>query len=88
MWGAGNLHVLATSRRERDIEESLKPLVTSEFCLQSALVNVDIDTHISQRLQNDPKLKRWPARIREEIKDALMEGAQGMYVTIFSLYIL
>ena len=88
LWGAGNLHVLATSRRERDIEESLKPLVTSEICLQSALVNVDIDTHISQRLQNDPKLKRWPASIREEIKDALMEGAQGMYVTIFSLYIL
>lgn len=88
LWGAGNLHVLATSRRERDIEESLKPLVTSEICLQSALVNVDIDTHISQRLQNDPKLKRWPARIREEIKDALMEGAQGMYVTNFSLYIL
>jgi hypothetical protein len=43
-WGAGNVHVLATSRRERDIEDSLKPLVTGEICLQSALVNVDIDT--------------------------------------------
>jgi hypothetical protein len=77
-WGAGSLHVLATSRRERDIEESLTPLVTSEICLHSALVNVDIDTHISQRLQNDPKLKKWPVNVRGEIKDALMEGAQGM----------
>ena len=84
-WGAGNLHLLATSRRERDIEISLKPLVTSEVCLQSDLVNFDIDTHISQRLQNDPKLKKWPANVRGEIKDTLMEGAQGMYVGTFSL---
>ena len=82
-WGTGNLHVLATSRRERDIEETLESLVTSEICLQSALVNVDIDTHISERLQNDPKLKRWPANVRGEIKDTLMEGAQGMYVATF-----
>ncbi|KAH9204132.1 hypothetical protein DL95DRAFT_377186 [Leptodontidium sp. 2 PMI_412] len=85
-WRAGNLHILATSRRERDIEEALESLTTSEICLQSALVNVDIDTHISERLQNDPKLKRWPANVQGEIKNTLMEGAQGMYVTTFSVY--
>jgi len=79
-WGAGKLHVLATSRRERDIEEALASLVTSEVCLQSALVNVDIGTHISERLQNDAKLKKWPANVQEEIKHTLIEGAQGMYV--------
>ncbi|KAH9207858.1 hypothetical protein DL95DRAFT_312889, partial [Leptodontidium sp. 2 PMI_412] len=78
-WGARRLHVFSTSRRERDIEEALENLVTSEICLQSALVNVDIDTHISERLQNDLKLKRWPANVREEIKTTLMEGAQGMF---------
>ncbi|PVH67497.1 hypothetical protein DL98DRAFT_296048, partial [Cadophora sp. DSE1049] len=78
-WGAGNLHVLATSRRERDIEETLESLTTSEICLQSALVDNDIRTHLSERLQNDPKLKRWPANVRGEIKDTLMEGAQGMF---------
>ncbi|PVH67796.1 ankyrin, partial [Cadophora sp. DSE1049] len=78
-WGAGNLRVLATSRRERDIEEALEPLVSSEICLQSALVDNDIGTYLSERLQNDPKLKRWPANVRGEIKDTLMEGAQGMF---------
>ncbi|PVH67502.1 ankyrin, partial [Cadophora sp. DSE1049] len=78
-WGAGNLHILATSRRERDIEEALESLTTSEICLQSALVDNDIRTHLSERLQNDPKLKRWPANVRGEIKDTLMEGAQGMF---------
>jgi hypothetical protein len=86
-WGGGKLHVLATSRRERDIEEALESLVTSEICLQSALVNIDIDTHISERLQNDPKLRRWPVDVREEIKTTLMEGAQGLYVEILSLHI-
>ncbi|KAH6704178.1 hypothetical protein BKA61DRAFT_660800 [Leptodontidium sp. MPI-SDFR-AT-0119] len=78
-WGAGKLHVLATSRRERDIEETLESLTTSEICLQSALVDHDIRTHLSERLQNDPKLKRWPANVRGEIKNTLMEGAQGMF---------
>ena len=86
-WGSEKLHILATSRRERDIEETLKPLVTSEICLQSTLVDTlvgnDIHTYISKRLQNDLKLKRWPANVREEILQTLMDGAQGMYVKLF-----
>ncbi|PVH69880.1 ankyrin [Cadophora sp. DSE1049] len=78
-WGTGKLHILVTSRRERDIEETLESLVTSEICLQSALVNVDIHTHISERLQNDSNLKRWPANVRGEIERTLMDGAQGMF---------
>ena len=83
-WGLEKLHILATSRRERDIEEALESLATSEICLQSALVNVDIYTHLSERLQNDSKLKRWPANVRGEIEQTLMDGAQGMYVKDFS----
>lgn len=82
-WGLEELHILATSRRERDIEETLEPLVTSEICLQSALVGNDIHTHISERLQNDSKLKKWPANVRGEIEQTLMDGAQGMYVKLF-----
>ncbi|KAF8854030.1 ankyrin [Acephala macrosclerotiorum] len=78
-WGTRKLHILATSRRERDIEETLESLVTSEICLQSALVNVDIHTHISERLRNDSKLKRWPANVRREIEQTLIDGAQGMF---------
>ncbi|KAH6721084.1 hypothetical protein BKA61DRAFT_469386, partial [Leptodontidium sp. MPI-SDFR-AT-0119] len=32
-WGARNLHVLIISWRERDIEETLESLTTSEICL-------------------------------------------------------
>jgi hypothetical protein len=49
-WKLDKLHILATSRRERDIEESLESLIIGQICIQSALVNADIHTHICERL--------------------------------------
>lgn len=77
-WKLESLHILATSRRERDIEESLEPLITGQICIQSALVNADIRIYICDRLQNDPKLRKWPANVQTEIEKTLMDGAHGM----------
>lgn len=88
-WDLENLHLLATSRRLKDIEESLKPMLTDEICIQSALVNADIHIHIRERLQNDAKLKKFPADVKLEIETTLMEGAQGMWVAFpSSIYII
>src|SRR4051794_2299950 len=38
-WNLGKLHILATSRREKDIEDALESLVTDQICIQTALVN-------------------------------------------------
>jgi hypothetical protein len=67
-WGTEKLYVLVTSRKERDIEETLESLVTSEIYLQSAVVDVDIHTYLTKRLQNDLKLRKWPANVRGEIE--------------------
>lgn len=77
-WQLENLHVLATSRRERDIEESLEPLVTDQISIQSKVVDSDIRTYISERLQKDLKLRKWPANVKTEIEDTLMAKADGM----------
>ena len=77
-WKLDELHILATSRREKDIEETLTPLITGQVCIQSALVDADICTHIRERLQNDPKLKAWPKNVQVEIEEALMDRANGM----------
>ena len=82
-WGGEKMHVLVTSRKERDIEEGLAPLLTREIRLQSALVDKDICNYISERLRNDTKLRKWPTNVREEIERALIDGAQGMYVNPF-----
>lgn len=81
-WEGVDLHVLATSRREPDIEEALTPLCDSRdrISIQSELVDIDIRTYIQDRLQFDPKLKKRQEdpKIQVEIKDALMTKANGM----------
>jgi hypothetical protein len=74
-----NLHALVTSRREPDIEEYLTPLLTGPpIFLQGSEMNGDIQSHISSVLATDPKLKRWSNEIKQEIKDTLSKGANGM----------
>jgi len=84
-WGSKSLHLLVTSREERDIKDALESLVTSEICIEDAAVNADIQVYIRERLQNDPKLKKWPSPVQIEIEQALMQGARGMFVDLTSL---
>lgn len=81
-WKIHHLHILATSREEEDIKNSLEPLcinngsipVTAEF------VKGDIGALIRDRLQRAKGLSRWrnkPA-VKEEIETTLTEKAEGM----------
>ncbi len=82
LWEDVNLHVLATSRREQDIEDALTPLTDTQtrISIQSNLINADIRTYVHDRLQADRKLKRWQKNpeVQREIEDALMMKAHGM----------
>ena len=81
-WKIGNLHVLATSRKEKEIEDSFEYLVKDEerIGLQSALVDDDIRAYVHERLLTDQQLKRWRNRpdIQKEIETTLMAKADGM----------
>jgi hypothetical protein len=77
-WKIGKLHLLVTSRTERDIADCIGPLVTAKINLDSTVVDADIKTHLRERLRNDSKLKRWPVKVHEQIEVVLMEGAHGM----------
>ena len=81
-WKNEKLHMLATSRRENDIEESLEPLVNDQekICIQSALVNDDIRAYILERLRSDRRLRRWQKKpqVQQEIERTLMDKADGM----------
>jgi hypothetical protein len=82
-WQLESLHIIVTSRKERDIESSLESLV--DTCnimpLQSAVVDEDIRKYVRHRISVDKKLKKWRSgEIQAEIEIALMRGAHGMYV--------
>lgn len=86
-WGLETLHILVTSRRERDIESSLECFVDKKnmVCLENALVDEDICTYVHQRLTNDKSLRKWQKdhKVWQNIEDALKIGARGMCVFLF-----
>jgi hypothetical protein len=83
-WRFDNLPTMVTSRKERDIERSLRFLVRerSTICLQSNLADEDIRKYVLHRLFVHKDLEKWQKDpdIVYEIEAALTEGAHGMYV--------
>ena len=81
-WKLRNLHVIATSRKEKDLEDDLGPLLEEQdkICIQSGIVDKDILAYINERLQTDRSLSRWRTipKAQEEIKVALINKAHGM----------
>jgi hypothetical protein len=73
-----NACLLALSRREEDIENVLSGLAPHEVCLQSTFVKPDIELHVQERLNNDPRMSKWPSVLKDEASEALIEGANGM----------
>ena len=82
-WSDTPLHLLITSRKERDIVDSLRMLCNNEsyISVQSAVVNEDIRTYVHGRLQSDRRFTRWRSKpaVQSEIADDLVEKADGMY---------
>lgn len=76
------LHILMTSRYERDIQEYLDLTVDQKIDIQHAVIEEDITTYIHNRLENDRRLKKWPPSTRNEIAQKLMTNADGMWVCL------
>ena len=77
-WEFGPLHLLATSRKERDIEGMLGSLISHEMPMDESLVDGDIQVHVTRTLEDDMKFSMWSPEEKEMVKTALMEGACGM----------
>jgi hypothetical protein len=77
-WNLDTLHILTTSRKEQDIEETLSRLVSHQVFMDERFVDRDINVHVSRILNSDIKFSRCSADIKGNIKTTLMEGAHGM----------
>jgi hypothetical protein len=79
-WKIEKLHILVTSREEKDIEEWLEPLIDYKICIQSVLVTDDIRAYVRERIHTDQRLKRWRKKpeVQQEIETTLMSKADGM----------
>lgn len=81
-WKIGDLHLLVTSRQEKDIQDSFDSLIEKDkqISIQSTLVDDDIRAYVQERLKTDERLRRWQSRleVQREIEDALMNKVAGM----------
>ncbi|KZP17520.1 hypothetical protein FIBSPDRAFT_830538, partial [Athelia psychrophila] len=76
-WRGGRLHILLSSRRERDIEDSLAIInELGRVSFAGGSTNPDIVKFIDESLV---ELKRWDYEIRRLIRGTLLEGADGSF---------
>ncbi|KAF8512683.1 hypothetical protein JB92DRAFT_264456 [Gautieria morchelliformis] len=70
-WNFDTLHLLATSRDEKDIEKTLRDLVSHQVSMDEGLVDSDIRAYVSNRLKDDNKLSKYSAEKKETIENTL-----------------
>lgn len=66
-----NLHLLATSRNEMDIRESLQAVATAKLDIQTAFRG-DIEMFVNSRLEEERRLARWSTKIKAKAKSTLL----------------
>jgi ankyrin repeat domain-containing protein 50 len=77
-WSLRGLHILATSRDEIDIRESLAPSTNEEISMKNTDVNQDIEDFIRGYLERDRAMQKW-SKYHSRIKSVLTAKAGGMY---------
>jgi hypothetical protein len=78
-WKVAKLHLLTTSRPERDIESCMQLLGASSVTVEGDSVASDIEKYIDWTLQEDDKWKFWDEPVLNQVKRKLMEDAGAMY---------
>lgn len=66
-----NLHLLITSRKEVDIQESLQAVATAKLDIQTAFRG-DIELFVNNRLEVERRLARWSTEIKADLKSTLL----------------
>ena len=77
-WRETSLHLLLTSRKEKDIDDELREYVTEmDLEVHKDSVNRDIGIFIDKKLATS-KMKKWPKETRELVRSTLIAKADAM----------
>ncbi|KAL8793356.1 MAG: hypothetical protein Q9195_004034 [Heterodermia aff. obscurata] len=76
-----DIRLLVTSRSTIGVVQQgwHEAVQISNVAIPRQCADEDILTYISDRLQEDEELKKWPSNLRIDIKEALMKNAAGMF---------
>ncbi|KAF8482351.1 hypothetical protein JB92DRAFT_3268310, partial [Gautieria morchelliformis] len=73
-WKLDTLHLLATSRKEGDIQKALGGLVSHEVPMDKCLVDGDIQVYVSRRVVEDIEFRMCSAGEKEMVMTTLMQA--------------
>ena len=77
-----HVQLIATSRPEAEFQRDIPVLINEENCLalDKELINADIRSYISTRLEDSKELKKWASypSVLNQIRDKIGRGAEGM----------
>ena len=88
-WPLPHFHLLVSSRREQHIVITMEECAPGEIYLSAELSAhaSDILFYIHTVVGKDHRVRRWGHNIQEDVKNALIGGANGMYVLSHMLVI-
>jgi hypothetical protein len=75
---SASVSLLATSRKEHEIEVALQDYVTHAISIQNEKVDADVRLHVRSCLENDIRMRKWPSHLKKEIEVSLVAGSHGM----------
>ena len=79
LWRLPKLHILTTSRLNKEIQMSFDELSVLHLPIQSSVVDNDIKTFVTKQMLRDRWWNKWTNAIRQEVIDSLTQKANGMF---------
>jgi hypothetical protein len=76
--GGGKLHVLITSRDKPDITVHVSKISQQQVIYLDEFTNADIKLYIDSKMQGSRQLMFWSHDIQRNIRERLLDGADGM----------
>lgn len=77
--GFSKIQLLATSREYADIERIMQS-ISIQISMANPLLRDDIRRHVGRVLSEERPFMDWASALQEEVKKALITGAESMYV--------
>jgi hypothetical protein len=79
----GNIRILVTSRKERDIRDTFRDQPEIALEGEEEHVQADMEKHVNAVLESGQGFSKIPQRMKDIILRTLLQGAHGMYVCFF-----
>ncbi|KAI8623610.1 ankyrin repeat-containing domain protein [Xylariaceae sp. FL1651] len=76
---SANISLMISSRKEPDIEQTLRGISSCEIRIENDDINADVRAHVESVISQDRMLQAMKPSIQKEIIDGIVSGARGMF---------